>query len=191
MGPLCFDYGYGPFRWVCLSGKPEDLQRTDHAAMSCIDPSRRGRRPIALPGVGGASVHVFRFAGANPSANRRRGRRNFLPCNSLQRISATFTPWMSAVRVRHRPPWMQAPCPCPVNLGIGGVFRFLVSPDLPRWAWSAPPFASDHPLGSPRRWLDIGSGCGTSMHEDGKSSEAGEFRMSVTIRQKAGWKSDR
>jgi len=42
MGPLCFDYGYGPFRWVCLSGKPEDLRKTDQAAMSCIDPNRRG-----------------------------------------------------------------------------------------------------------------------------------------------------
>jgi urocanate hydratase len=40
MGPI-FDYGYGPFRWVCLSGKPEDLDKTDAAAMACIDPDRR------------------------------------------------------------------------------------------------------------------------------------------------------
>jgi len=40
MGPI-FDYGYGPFRWVCLSGDPEDLARTDRAAMACIDPERR------------------------------------------------------------------------------------------------------------------------------------------------------
>jgi len=40
MGPI-FDYGYGPFRWVCLSGKTEDLEKTDMAAMSCIDPARR------------------------------------------------------------------------------------------------------------------------------------------------------
>jgi urocanate hydratase len=40
MGPI-FDYGYGPFRWVCLSGKPEDLVKTDRAAMACIDPERR------------------------------------------------------------------------------------------------------------------------------------------------------
>ncbi len=40
MGPI-FDLGYGPFRWVCLSGKHEDLKKTDHAAMSCIDPDRR------------------------------------------------------------------------------------------------------------------------------------------------------
>jgi urocanate hydratase len=43
MGPLCFDYGYGPFRWVCLSGKPDDLDKTDAAAASCIDPSRRSQ----------------------------------------------------------------------------------------------------------------------------------------------------
>lgn len=43
MGPICFDYGYGPFRWVCLSGKDEDLRKTDKAAMSCIDPERRAQ----------------------------------------------------------------------------------------------------------------------------------------------------
>jgi urocanate hydratase len=43
MGPMLFDYGYGPFRWVCLSGKHEDLIKTDKAAMDCIDPNRRGQ----------------------------------------------------------------------------------------------------------------------------------------------------
>lgn len=43
MGPELFDYGYGPFRWVCLSGDPEDLRRTDRMAMACIDPDRRGQ----------------------------------------------------------------------------------------------------------------------------------------------------
>ena len=41
LGPQLFDYGYGPFRWVCLSGKPEDLDATDKAAMECIDPTSR------------------------------------------------------------------------------------------------------------------------------------------------------
>ncbi len=41
MGPLLFDYGYGPFRWCCLSRDPEDLKKTDKAAMDCIDPTRR------------------------------------------------------------------------------------------------------------------------------------------------------
>ncbi|MDE6309396.1 MAG: urocanate hydratase, partial [Muribaculaceae bacterium] len=43
MGPMLFDYGYGPFRWVCLSGKHDDLVKTDRAAMECIDPNRRGQ----------------------------------------------------------------------------------------------------------------------------------------------------
>ncbi|MGV8145541.1 MAG: urocanate hydratase [Alkaliphilus sp.] len=43
MGPELFDYGYGPFRWVCLSGKHDDLLKTDKAAMNCIDPERRGQ----------------------------------------------------------------------------------------------------------------------------------------------------
>ncbi len=41
MGPVLFDYGYGPFRWVCLSGKESDLDQTDAAAMACIDKDRR------------------------------------------------------------------------------------------------------------------------------------------------------
>ncbi|HQQ67258.1 MAG TPA: urocanate hydratase [Candidatus Cloacimonadota bacterium] len=40
MGPMCFDYGYGPFRWVCLSRKDEDLRKTDLAAAALIDPAR-------------------------------------------------------------------------------------------------------------------------------------------------------
>jgi urocanate hydratase len=43
MGPELFDFGYGPFRWICLSGSPEDLRKTDSAAMACIDPNRRGQ----------------------------------------------------------------------------------------------------------------------------------------------------
>ena len=40
IGPIYFDRGYGPFRWVCLSRKDEDLRKTDQAAMAIIDPSR-------------------------------------------------------------------------------------------------------------------------------------------------------
>ena len=37
MGPMCFDYGFGPFRWVCASGKPEDLQKTDGIASKILE----------------------------------------------------------------------------------------------------------------------------------------------------------
>jgi urocanate hydratase len=36
MGPMCFDYGFGPFRWVCTSGKAEDLETTDQIAMDVL-----------------------------------------------------------------------------------------------------------------------------------------------------------
>lgn len=36
MGPMCFDFGFGPFRWVCTSGKPEDLQKTDEIASEVL-----------------------------------------------------------------------------------------------------------------------------------------------------------
>ncbi len=37
LGPMCFDYGFGPFRWVCTSGKPEDLRRTDAIALAVME----------------------------------------------------------------------------------------------------------------------------------------------------------
>ena len=37
MGPMCFDFGFGPFRWVCTSGKPEDLEKTDAIACNVLE----------------------------------------------------------------------------------------------------------------------------------------------------------
>ena len=37
MGPMCFDYGFGPFRWVCASGNPEDLAKTDQIAYDVLE----------------------------------------------------------------------------------------------------------------------------------------------------------
>ncbi|MDD3741168.1 MAG: urocanate hydratase [Bacteroidales bacterium] len=37
MGPMCFDYGFGPFRWVCTSSNPEDLEMTDNIAMNVLE----------------------------------------------------------------------------------------------------------------------------------------------------------
>lgn len=41
MGPMCFDYGFGPFRWVCTSGKPEDLKKTDDLACAVLEEMMR------------------------------------------------------------------------------------------------------------------------------------------------------
>ncbi|MCD8422064.1 urocanate hydratase [Tenacibaculum finnmarkense] len=41
MGPMCFDYGFGPFRWVCASGDPEDLAKTDAIACKVLEKIRK------------------------------------------------------------------------------------------------------------------------------------------------------
>lgn len=45
MGPMCFDYGFGPFRWVCASGKPEDLQKTDTIACEVLEDLAKSAPP--------------------------------------------------------------------------------------------------------------------------------------------------
>ena len=41
MGPMCFDYGFGPFRWVCVSAKPDDLEKTDAIACRILEEMQR------------------------------------------------------------------------------------------------------------------------------------------------------
>lgn len=45
MGPMCFDFGFGPFRWVCASGKPEDLAKTDEIACQVLEQLRKQSPP--------------------------------------------------------------------------------------------------------------------------------------------------
>ena len=48
MGPMCFDYGFGPFRWVCTSGRSEDLDRTDEIARTVLQEIME-KSPLRLP----------------------------------------------------------------------------------------------------------------------------------------------
>lgn len=45
MGPMCFDYGFGPFRWVCASGKSEDLAKTDAIACQVLEEMMKNSPP--------------------------------------------------------------------------------------------------------------------------------------------------
>jgi urocanate hydratase len=47
MGPMCFDYGFGPFRWVCASGKSEDLEKTDKIACKVLE-SIKKNSPVEI-----------------------------------------------------------------------------------------------------------------------------------------------
>ena len=45
MGPMCFDYGFGPFRWVCASGNSEDLEKTDIIACEVLEEIKKNSPP--------------------------------------------------------------------------------------------------------------------------------------------------
>ncbi|MDE5708709.1 MAG: urocanate hydratase [Alistipes sp.] len=64
MGPMFFDYGFGPFRWVCTSGKPEDLELTDRLAAEVLEEIRR-TAPDEICGQLDDNIHWIREAGRN------------------------------------------------------------------------------------------------------------------------------
>ncbi len=64
MGPMFFDYGFGPFRWVCTSGKPEDLELTDRLAAEVLEEIRR-TAPAEICGQLDDNIHWIREAGRN------------------------------------------------------------------------------------------------------------------------------
>ena len=64
MGPLCFDYGFGPFRWVCASGKAEDLRHTDRIAARILEDILRDAPPEIHPQLSD-NLHWIREAEAN------------------------------------------------------------------------------------------------------------------------------
>ena len=64
MGPMFFDYGFGPFRWVCASGKPEDLELMDRLAAEVLEEIRR-TAPAEICGQLDDNIHWIREAGKN------------------------------------------------------------------------------------------------------------------------------
>lgn len=64
MGPMFFDYGFGPFRWVCTSGKPEDLELTDRLAAEVLEEIRR-TAPAEIAGQLDDNIHWIREASRN------------------------------------------------------------------------------------------------------------------------------
>lgn len=64
MGPMFFDYGFGPFRWVCTSGKPEDLATTDHIAAEVLEEIKL-TAPDEIKGQMEDNIHWIKEAGRN------------------------------------------------------------------------------------------------------------------------------
>lgn len=64
MGPLYFDYGFGPYRWVCTSSKPEDLEQTDALAVEVMEEILKSA-PIEIASQLKDNIHWIKEAGAN------------------------------------------------------------------------------------------------------------------------------
>ena len=64
MGPMFFDYGFGPFRWVCTSGDPKDLETTDRLAAQVLEEIRKDA-PEDIQGQMDDNIHWIKEAGRN------------------------------------------------------------------------------------------------------------------------------
>lgn len=64
MGPMFFDYGFGPFRWVCTSGKPEDLAETDRLAVEVLEEIKK-TAPDEIKNQMDDNIHWIKEAGRN------------------------------------------------------------------------------------------------------------------------------
>ncbi|HUH47662.1 MAG TPA: urocanate hydratase, partial [Arenibacter sp.] len=64
LGPLCFDYGFGPFRWVCTSGNPRDLQKTDAIALKVMQ-DIEATAPVEIQQQIKDNIRWIREAGSN------------------------------------------------------------------------------------------------------------------------------
>jgi urocanate hydratase len=64
LGPMCFDYGFGPFRWVCTSGDPKDLELTDKIAAEVLGHVRE-TAPLPIQQQLDDNIHWIEQAGAN------------------------------------------------------------------------------------------------------------------------------
>ncbi len=89
MGPMCFDYGFGPFRWVCTSGKPEDLDVTDHIAMDVLS-SIASTAPSEISQQMKDNIKWIREAKKNKLVVGSQARILYADCEGRTKIAAAF-----------------------------------------------------------------------------------------------------
>jgi len=89
MGPLFFDYGFGPFRWVCCSGRPEDLQTTDRLAADVLDDMLQ-KAPADIHGQLADNLHWIREAGRNHLVVGSQARILYADAEGRTRIALAF-----------------------------------------------------------------------------------------------------
>lgn len=89
LGPLCFDYGFGPFRWVCTSGNPEDLATTDRIAAEVMEEIRRDAPPEIQQQMDD-NIHWIKEAGKNKLVVGSQARILYADAEGRMKIAAAF-----------------------------------------------------------------------------------------------------
>ena len=89
MGPLYFDYGFGPFRWVCMSEKPEDLAKSDELAVKVLT-EEATEAPEEIRGQMQDNIHWIEEAGRNNLVVGSQARILYADCEGRTKIALAF-----------------------------------------------------------------------------------------------------
>lgn len=98
MGPMCFDYGFGPFRWVCASGKPEDLAITDEIACEVLETMMRNS-PAEICQQMEDNIRWIKGARANKLVVGSQARILYADAEGRMRIAEAFNNAIEAGRI--------------------------------------------------------------------------------------------
>jgi len=89
MGPMYFDYGFGPFRWVCMSEKPEDLAKSDALAVKVLS-EMAATAPAEISGQMRDNIHWIEEAGRNNLVVGSQARILYADCEGRTKIALAF-----------------------------------------------------------------------------------------------------
>ncbi len=98
MGPLFFDYGFGPFRWVCTSGKNEDLEITDKIAAEVLTEIAK-TSPAEISKQLEDNIHWIKQAGRNNLVVGSKARILYADCNGRTKIAKAFNDAIKTGRI--------------------------------------------------------------------------------------------
>lgn len=98
MGPLYFDYGFGPFRWVCTSGNPSDLETTDQIAAEVME-KLAANAPSEIRDQLKDNIHWIREAGGNKMVVGSQARILYADCEGRTNIAAAFNEAIRSGRI--------------------------------------------------------------------------------------------
>ena len=98
MGPMFFDYGFGPFRWVCSSGDPRDLETTDRIAAQILT-DMLSHAPADIHGQLADNLHWIEQAGRNHLVVGSQARILYADCEGRTRIAQAFNKAIAEGRI--------------------------------------------------------------------------------------------